>query len=252
MKNRSQANAGWNFAANLWDIGFITFGMGLVSQATIMPLLVSELTDSKIAIGLIPAIYSLGFLLPQLLTANFTERLRVNKPFVMLLGGVGERGPYLLIGLAVLGLCPDRAAADAGAALPAAGGDSTSAGMANPAWYSMIAKVIPVQRRGLWSGLARSLGALLGIAGGWPRAGCWPTGPFRRTMAISFCWRLPWSRSRGWAWPPTASRPARPSSRAPAWATTCGACRRCCAATPTMCAFWSASVANLGAMAGGF
>ena len=42
----------------------------------------------------------------------------------------------------------------------------TSAGVANPAWYAMIAKVIPVERRGLWSGLARSLGALLGVAGG--------------------------------------------------------------------------------------
>jgi MFS family permease len=38
--------------------------------------------------------------------------------------------------------------------------------MATPAWYSMIAKVIPTHKRGLWSGLARSLGALLGIAGG--------------------------------------------------------------------------------------
>jgi MFS family permease len=161
-----EANFRWNFGANLWDIAFITFGMNLVSQTTIMPLLVSELTTSKVAIGLIPAIYSLGFLLPQLLMANFAERLRVNKPFVMLLGGLGERVPYLLIGLVVLGL-----------ALPAAtlalilfylllATTATSNGMATPAWFSMIAKVIPVHKRGLWSGVACSLGALLGIAGG--------------------------------------------------------------------------------------
>jgi MFS family permease len=160
------ANAGWNFAANLWDIGFITFGTGLVSQATIMPLLVSELTESKIAIGLIPAIWSLGFLLPQLLTANFTERLRVNKPFVMLLGGFGERGPYLLIGLAVLAFARSSPLLTLTLLLLLLAASRTSAGVANPAWYAMIAKVIPVQRRGLWSGLARSLGALLGIAGG--------------------------------------------------------------------------------------
>jgi hypothetical protein len=34
-----------------------------------MSLLVSHLTSSKLLIGLIPAAYSLGYLLPQLLTA---------------------------------------------------------------------------------------------------------------------------------------------------------------------------------------
>jgi MFS family permease len=161
-----QANAGWNFAANLWDIGFLTIGTGLVSRETIMPLLVSELTDSKIAIGLIPAIFSLGFLLPQLLTANFTERLRVNKPFVMLLGGPGERGPYLLIGLAVLAFGRPAPILTLVLLLLLLAVSSASSGVANPAWYAMIAKVIPVERRGLWAGLSRSMGALLGIAGG--------------------------------------------------------------------------------------
>jgi MFS family permease len=160
------ANANWNFAANLWDIGFITLGTGLVSRQTIMPLLVSELTDSKIAIGLVPAIWSLGFLLPQLLTANFTERLRVNKPFVMLLGGFGERGPYLLMALSVLAFAQTAPGLALALLLLMMAVSSTCAGVANPAWYAMIAKVIPVARRGLWSGLSRSMGALLGIAGG--------------------------------------------------------------------------------------
>jgi MFS family permease len=160
------ANANWNFAANIWDIGFITFGTGLVSRETIMPLLMSELTDSKIAIGLIPAIWSLGFLLPQLLMANFSERLRVNKPFVMLISGPGERGPYLLIGLAVSAFALTAPQLTVVLLLTLIATSSASAGIANPAWYAMIAKVIPVQRRGLWAGLSRSLGALLGIAGG--------------------------------------------------------------------------------------
>jgi MFS family permease len=161
-----QANAGWNFAANIWDIAFITFGTGLVSRETIMPLLMSELTDSKIAIGLIPALWSLGFLLPQLLTANFSERLRVNKPFVMLVSGPGERGPYLLIGLAVLAFARTAPQWTVVLLLALIAASSASAGVANPAWYAMIAKVIPLRRRGLWAGLSRSLGALLGIAGG--------------------------------------------------------------------------------------
>ena len=41
-----EANFCWNFSVNLLDIAFIMFGLNLVSQATIMPLLVSQLTDS--------------------------------------------------------------------------------------------------------------------------------------------------------------------------------------------------------------
>jgi alpha-L-fucosidase len=160
-----EANLRWNFGANLWDIAFITFGLSLVSRTTIMPLLVSELTPSKIAVGLVTTIYSLGFLLPQLLTASYAERLRVNKPFVMLLGGLGERVPYLLMGLVILWL---------GASAPLLAlvlfylllaTTAASNGVATPAWFSMVAKVIPVHWRGLWSGLARSIGAVLGIAG---------------------------------------------------------------------------------------
>ena len=40
-----------------------------------------------------------------------------------------------------------------------------SAGAGSPAWYDMIAKVIPVKRRGIWAGLGSGLGALMGIVG---------------------------------------------------------------------------------------
>jgi MFS family permease len=40
-----------------------------------------------------------------------------------------------------------------------------SAGAATPAWYDLIAKVIPVQRRGMWSGVSHGIGALMAIFG---------------------------------------------------------------------------------------
>ncbi len=158
-------NFRWNFGANVMDIAFYMLGMSFVSSATILPLLVSKLTDSKLAIGLIPAIYSLGFLLPQLLTANFTERLRYKKWFVVLVSGPGERGPWLLMGLIVWAFAipyPTLTLLCIYAGLAVAMG---SAGTANPAWTDLIAKVIPVQKRGRWAGVAWSLGALLGIGG---------------------------------------------------------------------------------------
>ena len=50
---------------------------------------------------LIPALFMVGSNLPQLLSANLAERLRYKKPFVLLIGGVGERLPYGLIATAL-------------------------------------------------------------------------------------------------------------------------------------------------------
>ena len=105
----AHANLRWNFAVNVMDVSFITLGMSLVSRETVMPLLVSSLTDSKLAIGMIGALWGLGIYLPQLLTANYAEGLRYKKPFIMVLSGFGERLPYLLMGLSSGFLpCPRR------------------------------------------------------------------------------------------------------------------------------------------------
>ncbi|CAN5790331.1 MFS transporter [soil metagenome] len=158
-------NANWNFDVNLLDITFFTLGASLVARDTVMPVFVSQLTDSKFAIGLIPAIFSLCFYLPQLLIANFSERLRYKKPFTMLLGGVGERGGYLLIGLSIWLFAKHSPTLALVLIFIALAISATSSGLCTPAWFDMIAKVIPVKRRGLWSGLSHSLGALMGVIG---------------------------------------------------------------------------------------
>jgi MFS family permease len=160
-----QRNLRWNFSANLLDIAFITISLSLVSRETVMPVLVSQLTDSKLAIGLIPAIYTLGFYLPQLLSANFTERLIYKKPITMLLGGVGERVPYGLIALVLFFLAASQTSLTLVLFFLLLSVTAITSGVATPPWFDMIAKVIPVQYRGIWSGVSHSLGALLGIGG---------------------------------------------------------------------------------------
>lgn len=181
-----EANFRWNFSVNILDIAFYMFGVSLVSAETIMPLLVSHLTSSKIVIGLIPAIYSLGYFLPQLLTANFAEGLRRKKPFVMLLGSFGERGPYLLIGLVVWWLAKPAPTVALVAVFLLVATSAVSAGTATPAWYDLIAKVIPVRRRGVWFGVGSSLGALLGIAGAALLGRILTDWPFPRNFGLCF------------------------------------------------------------------
>ncbi len=163
--NLVERNWRWNFAVNVWDEAFILLGISLVSRETVMPVLVSHLTHSKFAIGLIPAIFSLGVYLPQLLVANFSERMRYKKPYIVLVSGPGERGAYLLMGLSIWYFAesaPGLALALFFICLAIA---ALCIGIATPAWYDMIAKIIPTRRRGLFSGVGHSLGALSSVIG---------------------------------------------------------------------------------------
>lgn len=155
----------WNFSVNVLDIVFIVLGFSLISRDTVMPTLVSELTDSKLAIGLIPAIFTLGFYFPQLFSANFSEGLVYKKPFLMLLSSFGERLPYLLIGIVIWLFAVPMPALALGLFFLCLAVASFAAGYGTPAWYDMIAKVIPVRYRGIWSGMGHGVGALLGAAG---------------------------------------------------------------------------------------
>ena len=160
-----EANYRWNFMANVIDLAFFMLGVNMVSQSTILPLLVRELTPSKFAIGAIPAIFSLAFLLPQLLSAGYTERMRRKLPFLIWVSGAFERVPYLLIGMVVWFFAESAPQATLAAIFILIAISATTGGILTPAWYDLIAKVIPVHRRGLYSGVANGLGAFMGIAG---------------------------------------------------------------------------------------
>jgi len=82
-----------NFTVNVLDGAFFGLAMGMASFVTVIPLFVSTLTDSVLLIGLIPAIHTVGWQLPQLLTVNRIARLRRYKPMVILVT-INERLPF--------------------------------------------------------------------------------------------------------------------------------------------------------------
>ena len=88
-----------NITVNLLDGSFFGAALGFASFITVIPLFVSELTTSAVLIGLIPAIHSVGWQLPQLLTAPRVSRLNQFRPTVLKLT-IHERLPFL--GLAVV------------------------------------------------------------------------------------------------------------------------------------------------------
>ncbi len=154
----------FNFACCLADsIGF-PLGISFISIMTIMPLFVKQLTDSNLAIGLIPAINSLGMLLPQLLIANYIERLPIKRMYVFWVA-ISERLALLIIALFAIWFGKSNPQLLLLLYFVCWGWHSLSMGFNFPAYYGLISKVIPVNRRGKLYGVGGAVGGLLGLLG---------------------------------------------------------------------------------------
>ncbi len=154
----------WNFAVNAGDLIAVNLAKSFIFSSTILTLYASYLTSSAVLIGLIPAIQQVGYLLPQLLTARKSETLPRFKPYVVRIS-VFERLPYLFIALAIF-LWPKAPSWVGYTVLAVNIAVATgSAGLATPAWKSMLGKVIHPDRRGILFSLGLGAGGLLGVGG---------------------------------------------------------------------------------------
>lgn len=160
-----ERNLSWNLTVNVADGALYWFGLSFAAPSTIMPLYVSHLTDSRMLVGLVAAISGAGWYLPQLLTANYVERLPVKKDMVVRLGLFSERMPFLVMTASVFlfaGSEPNLALLLFFLTLT---WHTVGAGLVAIAWQDMVAKVIPVHYRGRMLGMANALGAAAGMAG---------------------------------------------------------------------------------------
>ncbi len=159
LEKKIRADLKYNVAVGLSDGGFFGIAIGFASFGTILPLFVASMTDSATLIGLVPAIHSAGWLLPQLFTANHTSRLRRYKRTVLLMS-IHERIPFL--GFAIIALLIPAVGIKVGLILTflfltwqGLGGGFT----ANP-WTSMISKIIPPEARGTFFGVQAAVANL--------------------------------------------------------------------------------------------
>lgn len=164
MTGDNNDNLRHNFIVNTLDGSFFGLGVGFASFVTIIPLFVSQMTDSAILIGLIPAIHAMGWQLPQLLTADHVTRQSRYKPTVILMT-LQERLPYL--GLAVVAwILPG---IDRQVALVVTFGlliwQGLGGGFTATAWQSMIGKIMPPRRVGTFFGIQAAASNLFASIG---------------------------------------------------------------------------------------
>jgi MFS family permease len=157
-------NLPFNFVVNVIDGGFFGMGLGFASLTTVVPLFVSNLTDSAILIGLIPAIHVMGWQLPQIFTAQRVAQQKRYKPMVMFFT-IHERLPFLglaLISWFIPNIGPKIALLLTFLMLVWQG---LGGGFTANAWQNMIGKIIPRERWGVFFGFQSAAGNLLASIG---------------------------------------------------------------------------------------
>jgi MFS family permease len=179
-----QRNFRWNFAVNLADGALFWLGLSFAAPSTIMPLYVSHLTDSRLLIGLISAITGAGWYLPQLLMANYVERMPVKKKLVIGVGLFSERLPFIVMAASVFLFAARDPKLALGLFFLTLTWHTIGAGVVAISWQDMLAKVIPVNYRGRLLGLANALGAAAGIAGAAAAAVILARYPFPTNFAV--------------------------------------------------------------------
>jgi MFS family permease len=157
-------NFPFNFIVNVMDGGFFGLALGFASLATVLPLFVSNLTHSAVLIGLIPAIHTVGWYLPQVFTAERVSQLKRYKPMVMF-WTIHERIPFL--GLAILAWFVPRIGPGITLFLTfiLLVWQGFGGGLAANPWQNMIGKIIPRDRWGVFFGTQTAASTMLGAVG---------------------------------------------------------------------------------------
>lgn len=173
-----------NFIANFLDGTIYGVEDSFISPRTILPIFLANLIDSKLAIGLLSTIVSTGWLLPQLFTANWTQRLPVKKMAPVKWGFFTERVPIFLLFLSAW-LATVNAKLAVFVFFILITWYRVGGGVVAVAWQDMLAKIFPTERRGKFFGLTNFGGKVAGIFGA--SAAAWLLVHFKFPYGYMFC-----------------------------------------------------------------
>lgn len=155
-------NYKWNFIVIVLDASIYSFSIAMLSQDTIIPYFVSQLTSSSWAIGVVPALFYLGLYFPQLIGAYIVNG-RSTWKWVIFWISVAERAGILAIALIAqfLGLFSNNVALTL--LFFAYLLFSVTNGMIAPGYSDFVSKNI-VKNRGLFYGVLNAIRGLVGFS----------------------------------------------------------------------------------------
>jgi MFS family permease len=154
-------NAGWLVFENA---GFLV-AIAFVSSVTVMPALVAQLGGTPTLIGLIGTCQTAGWLLPQLVGAGLCGGKPRMLPYIFGPLYVG-RPAFLVVAAALLLIGAGNPPLTFAVFYIAVFAFFATDGLASVAWYELIGKTVPTNRRGRMFGSAQIVGGLGGVAVG--------------------------------------------------------------------------------------
>lgn len=154
-------NYRWNFIALVLDTSIYSFSIATLSQDTIVPYFVNQLTDQKWVIGMVPAIFYLGYFLPQLVGAYLVNG-KSRRKWTLFKVAVTERIGILIIALVAQMYGWLDAKATLVLFLAAYLIFSVTNGMMIPGYSDFISKNI-IRDRGLFFGFFNGISGLVGF-----------------------------------------------------------------------------------------
>lgn len=149
------------------DYALFLIGLSFASRSTILPAFAEHLGAPNVVIGAIPAVMTVGWLLPSLFAAGHTEALSRRLPFVLRYT-VWERSPFLGLAGVAFFLAEGAPALSLALLLVLLLVITGVGGALLPAWMDIVGRAIPTTLRGRFfavASLLASLGGLLGSFG---------------------------------------------------------------------------------------
>jgi MFS family permease len=145
------------------DYGLFLVGLAFASQATILPAFAAWLGAPNVVVGAIPAVMTLGWFLPSLFAAGYTETLTRKLPFIMR-WTAGERMPFLVMALLAFFTAERWPNLTLGLMLLMLLLITGVGGVLMPAWMDLIARTLPTTIRGRFFALSNFVAGLVGFA----------------------------------------------------------------------------------------
>jgi MFS family permease len=165
VQEQIERNFRFNFFVNSLDGASYWFGYSFIAPTIILPLYVSHFTSNPLIIGLIPFISTAGFLLPQLFTSNFVERAPLKKFFPVNLGFFLERLPVFFLAPSAYFFAIDQPVLALASFFLLYAWYCGGAGLIIVGWQDLVAKIIPVDKRGRFFGITNFIGNASGVFG---------------------------------------------------------------------------------------
>jgi MFS family permease len=154
----------WNLFVNVAEVALFFLGTSFVAASTILPLFISKLTSSTLAVGVVALLSQGGWYLPQLFTAHATERVPRMLPILINIGLIAERVPLFILVLAA-SLAVRAPSVALALTLIGFAWHTLGAGSIAPAWQELVGRCFPVDRRGFYMGFGSFVGTAFGAAG---------------------------------------------------------------------------------------